>query len=650
MDYLSWLLQILILTFGIYLFLRFLRTTQGNRIVRGLAIAVPLVIIVTWGTAYTLQLDELRHILRWVAGFAVIFVAILFQEELRRGMAQFGANPLVRRFVPSFETDVIEEVCRAALDMATKQETHGSFTRIRPHGALICFQREASLQSYIEGGRRIEARVSHELLETIFQPKSPLHDGAVVIRKDRVAAASCMLPLTQNLLVAKSMGTRHRAAIGLSEETDAVVLVVSEETGKLSIAAGGVLRGVPQGDLADELRKALGQTLEDHRPGLGQRLRSFVHEDLPWLASSALIALMMLFIARQDLSISRDYTVRLVQAEGGSPQPPAANEVVVMLPGEGWRLKEPRSSQGFTVEATGSRAQIEQLGLALAGSFTLEDATATESYVDIDAISWVKSTPLGVSLEWQGDAPRIAIERYGELDLPLAPTMVPVDVTDLDPHFQVGEEGVTFGASAVTVVGPESALAQLAAGELPLLFEGITLSREDHRDHTELLDLAPELRDLSFSLADGQKVEATVPILPATHEFVVTVPVTVTGFTDADQDRAERWAMPLNAVEADFLIKTSGLLPTTGASSPLWQERQRSIKNYVEKNLVGFVDIADQPEGEEPRALAIKHLLRDPDWRRTLDPDGELDRADLTIEVTSSRVYLERTPPAGDDA
>ena len=107
MDLLTWILQILILTLGIYLFLRFLRTTQGNRIVRGLAFAVPLVAILVWGTAYSLQLEELRHILNGMTGFAVVFIAILFQEELRRGMAQFGENPLIRRFTTSTDTDVV---------------------------------------------------------------------------------------------------------------------------------------------------------------------------------------------------------------------------------------------------------------------------------------------------------------------------------------------------------------------------------------------------------------------------------------------------------------------------------------------------------------------------------------------------------------
>ena len=649
MDLLTWLLQPLILTLGIYLFLRFLRTTQGNRIVRGLVIAVPSLIIITWGLAYTLQLEELRHILRGVAGFAVVFVAILFQEELRRGMAQFGANPLIRRFVPSFDTDVIEEVCRAALDMATKQETHGSFTRIRPHGALICFERESSLQSYIEGGRRIEARVSHELLEAIFQPKSPLHDGAVVIRKDRIAAASCMLPLTQDLSISKTTGTRHRAAIGLSEETDAVVLVVSEETGKLSIAAGGKLTGVPQGDLADELRAALGQAKEEHKVTVGQHVKRFLSEDLPWLAGSVLIALLMLFIARQDIAITREFLVHLVEAEATGGQPPRDGEIVVALPSE-YRLSVPSSTDYFVLEATGSRAQIDQLGLNLAGTFTLEDLTSNESFVDADAVAWLKSPPLGVSLDWQDDAPRVVIERYSEMTVDLAADMVLVIAGDLDPYFQLGQ-GITFGSSSITIEGPESALAEIAAGGLELRLEGITLGKEDHRDRTELLDLSAELKDRACSLAGDQLVSATVPILPAAHELTVRVPVSLIGFSQGDMDRCAEWSIPANALEVDFLVRTSGIVPTSSAGTQLGTERRREIKTYIERNLTGFIDIAGQPEGQAARGLKVEPRLSDPDWRRTLDPEGELDRADLTIHLNENfgLVFLEASP-SGDDS
>lgn len=648
MDYLTWILQILILTLGIYLFLRFLRTTQGNRIVRGLAFALPVVVILIWGTAYSLQLEELRHILKGMAGFAVVFVAILFQDELRRGMAQFGENPLVRRFVPSTDTDVLEEIVRAAVDMATKQETHGSFTRIRPYGALIAFERENSLQSYISGGRRIEARVSHELLETIFRPKSPLHDGAVIIRKDRVAAASCMLPLSQNLTIAKSTGTRHRAAIGLSEETDAIVLVVSEETGRISIAAKGKLRSVVQGDLLDELRASLGADKGQEQEGFGRRLTRFVKEDLVWLGMSIVLATMMLIISHQDIAIPRNFTVRLIDAKDLGSAGPGEGEIAIRLPGEDWRLKEPNKNRAFGVVAQGSRAQVDQLGANLSGTFTLDEVSEDETSIEIGRIAWRKSAPLGVTLAWnKGDTPRIVLERYSETNIDLVPEMVRIDASRLDPHFVLAEGGVDFAIGSARVTGPKSAIAALEVGDLEFRLEDITLGPEDKRDKTFSLLLPKALTSRGFSLIGAQTIQVTVPIRPASTQLQIEREVALTGFTPAELARLGEWSLPGNARKANFTILTSGLLPTE-AGTQKWDETRRAILRYVEENLKAYVDIADQPKGAEPRALAIRYLLRDDNWRAALGVDASFERANLSIRSSNEAIYLTHEgPPPG---
>jgi diadenylate cyclase len=650
MDLLTWILQILILTLGIYLFLRFLRTTQGNRIVRGLAFALPVVVILIWGTAYSLQLEELRHILKGMAGFAVVFIAILFQDELRRGMAQFGENPLVRRFVPSTDTDVLEEISRAAVDMATKQETHGSFTRIRPYGALIAFERENSLQSYIDGGRRIEARVSHELLETIFRPKSPLHDGAVIIRKDRVAAASCMLPLTQNLSIAKSTGTRHRAAIGLSEETDSIVLVVSEETGRISIAAAGKLRGVAQGDLVDELRASLGAEKDPQRESFGLRVKRFFKEDLVWFAMSVALAVMMLVIAHQDISLSRNFTVRLVDARELTTAGPGAGEIAIQLPGDEWRVKEPRPGHRFSIIAQGSRAQIDQLGANLSGTFTLDKVSDDkEPSVEIGRIAWRKTPPALLELNWkEGDTPRIVLERYTQLEIDLLPTMVAIDASQLDPHFELAKEDVDFTVGTATVVGPESAIAELEAGKITINLGTVTLSREDHRDRAFLLRLPGPLVKRGFSLAGDVPIEVTVPIRPATTSLPIEREVALTGFNAADLARLQNWSLPANALKATFTIETSGLLPTD-IGTAVWKETRQKIRDYVKENLYAYVDIADQPEDQEPRTLPIRYFLRDDDWRSALGVDESMERTNLVIGSDNEPIYLiHKAPPTGD--
>lgn len=183
--------------------------------------------------AYAAQLLRLEALTRiFEAGQLVWVIAILivFQPELRSALARIGRTPVLKFFVKMEESPVIGEVVRAAAQLSEEKR-----------GAIIAIQREVGLMEYVESGVQLQARVSAELLTTIFAPYTPLHDGAVIIEGNNIVAAACILPLTQFPVYDAQIGTRHRAAIGLSEETDAVVLVVSEETGQISLAVGGRL-------------------------------------------------------------------------------------------------------------------------------------------------------------------------------------------------------------------------------------------------------------------------------------------------------------------------------------------------------------------------------------------------------------------------
>ncbi len=173
----------------------------------------------------------------------VLAVIILFQPEIRKTLAQMGEA----RFLPSFASAEgmrsIEEVVRASIALASRQI-----------GALIVIEKETSLNDFIEMGTQLDAKVTHELLLSIFHPTSPIHDGAVIIRGNRVVAAGCFLPLTLSIDISKAFGTRHRAGIGLTEETDSVVIIVSEETGSITTAIGSKIRkNVDMGTLRDFL-------------------------------------------------------------------------------------------------------------------------------------------------------------------------------------------------------------------------------------------------------------------------------------------------------------------------------------------------------------------------------------------------------------
>jgi diadenylate cyclase len=188
----------------------------------------------------------------WVIAFVIIF-----QPELRRALASLGHRRILRRFFTVEETGVIPEIIKSTTRMADKGI-----------GAIIVLEKDMGLKNYIETGTKIDARVTAELLETIFTPTSPLHDGAVIIQNDRVAAAGSILPLTQDQRLSAALGTRHRAAIGLTEETDAIVIVVSEETHAISYAQAGKLkRKIDTNTLRSDLLKNFGIAGEEKAAG-----------------------------------------------------------------------------------------------------------------------------------------------------------------------------------------------------------------------------------------------------------------------------------------------------------------------------------------------------------------------------------------------
>jgi diadenylate cyclase len=228
----SWqdLIEILIVAAVFYRILVLLAGTRAIQMLLGLLLLVGIYFL-----ARILNLDLVRSLLETLFEFGAIAALVVFQPELRSALAHLGENRVWRRFFSRLEESAVaEEIADAAEELARAKV-----------GAIIAIEREVGLGEYVETGTRLQARVSASLLNTIFTPYSPLHDGAVVIRGDTIIAAGAILPLTQFPVSDKSMGTRHRAALGLSEETDALVIVVSEETSQISLAVRGRLdRGI----------------------------------------------------------------------------------------------------------------------------------------------------------------------------------------------------------------------------------------------------------------------------------------------------------------------------------------------------------------------------------------------------------------------
>ena len=221
-------LEVLILTVGIYYSLRFIRRTRGAPVVTGF-----LVVLLTLALlSFLLKLRVLQYLLGGFSAFFVLAVLVIFQPELRRMLAELGNLPL---FATAHEQ-------RENIEIIIQTVERLAEVRI---GGLIAVEQSIQLQKAVESGLPVDCEATPEMLETIFFPNNAIHDGGVIIKGDRIAYAACIFPLTQRQDLNKSLGTRHRAAIGLSEETDAVVVVVSEETGAISYAyKGQFVRGV----------------------------------------------------------------------------------------------------------------------------------------------------------------------------------------------------------------------------------------------------------------------------------------------------------------------------------------------------------------------------------------------------------------------
>lgn len=241
------LLDIVILAFVIYKGIKLVRETRAVQLIKGLVILLVATQLSSW-----LQLNSLNYIL--VNAMQVGFIALLvvFQPELRRALEKVGRSSLGGIFVSS-EYDVgqlVEAVCEAVAQLSAEKT-----------GALMVFERKTKLGEIINTGTQLNSDVSAQLLCNLFVPNTPLHDGAVVIRDSKILAAACFLPLTQNNNLSKELGTRHRAAIGVSEIADCVVVVVSEETGKISLATNGSMtRNLTPETLGKALTKMLGET------------------------------------------------------------------------------------------------------------------------------------------------------------------------------------------------------------------------------------------------------------------------------------------------------------------------------------------------------------------------------------------------------
>ncbi|MDR9856975.1 diadenylate cyclase CdaA [Paenibacillus sp. VCA1] len=260
-------IDIAIVTYIIYQVILLVRGTRAVQLLKGI-----LVLVIIWALSTWFDLYTLRWLMNQIFNFGIFAIFIIFQPELRRALEQLGRGKIFGRSSAEDEelNKLIGEVIKAVNYLAR-----------RKIGALIVFERQTGLNEYTESGIPMQSMVSSQLLINIFIPNTPLHDGAVIVQNNQIAAAACYLPLSENPFISKELGTRHRAAIGISEVGDAVSIVVSEETGQISLAINGqVVRDIKEESLISKLYEELrpNSTPKDKRPLFWRRKGTDKHE------------------------------------------------------------------------------------------------------------------------------------------------------------------------------------------------------------------------------------------------------------------------------------------------------------------------------------------------------------------------------------
>ncbi len=225
-GYLNDIVDIVIVSYIIYQLLVLLRGTRAVQLLRGI-----IIVLITWLFSYFLHLNTLKWMIENLLSVGLIAIIIIFQPELRRALEKLGRGSffnMTRQVKDQMVIEVANEITKATVQLAKERL-----------GALIVIERQTGLSDFIQSGISMKAHVSAELLHNIFLPNGPLHDGAVIIRNDQIMAAGCYLPLSESPFISKELGTRHRAGIGMSEVSDALVVIVSEETGLISVCSHG---------------------------------------------------------------------------------------------------------------------------------------------------------------------------------------------------------------------------------------------------------------------------------------------------------------------------------------------------------------------------------------------------------------------------
>jgi diadenylate cyclase len=549
----------------LYLVLRFLRETRGSGVVRGLALLLVSGMVGFWLLIDLLGLAHLRLLFGDVSQVIVIGLVIVFHPEIRRAIVHLGESPIFGRFFKK-ESKIVQRVLRAVARMSKE--------RI---GALIAVEREASLQSLAESGITIDAELNSFLIESIFYPKSALHDGAIVVRDDRIVAASCLLPLSQNPDVDKRLGTRHRAALGLSEETDALAIVVSEETGKVSAAIGGKLSyDLTLEQVERHMDEALGLRQRSTRTDQRRRTSIFaqlVADPLRKLAALAL-GIGLYYMLDKEISSTLELTPTLITYDVAQAVPP--------LPGDQLRLALPMELVDFPVFVNPqTREPLHQVKLGVTGpSYLINNVRGQRGQlvlpIALPGIDWKVEKGAEFTVAHVQRAERVLDDP--KLVLTMTPERVRIEVE------RIGSRSITVNIGMVELVGTERLRARPQLDTAEFAPDTVQVVASATRRPIEVrIQLTQYWRDKRLRIS-GPPCILTMQVHPVMKLFELTVPILVDDLSlPADmQDKyrpdAPDWPIKVN-LGGQLLAKMSGLDQT---GQDLWARRNLRLRVKVQ--------------------------------------------------------------------
>ncbi|MEZ5975139.1 MAG: diadenylate cyclase CdaA [Planctomycetota bacterium] len=624
-----------------------MRTTRGSSLVQALGIGLLVVGVGLYSVVRSLHLDELEQVLDAIFGVVILMLVILFQPELRRGLMRIGEHGLLRRFLGSDSQETIGEIIAAVTRMARAKQ-----------GALIVIERQTPLDQYIENAVHVDAAVGRLLLDSIFHDKGPLHDGAVIIRGDRIVAAAAILPLSENTGLAKTTGTRHRAALGMAEESDAVTVVVSEETGWISVANDGqmISRVSPNG-LEDTLKARLGG--QKASPEQGSTFQRALRASLTQHWGQKLIALALglaLFLAAHEkVTEQREFQVHVETPEAGtSIGVPMPELLVIQAPqrdavgGTELHIVAPEEQSTVSIVVTGPRAQMQDLSGGIGGVLELSTATAVNRALETSEFRWGAGRTLeGLDVRWKGPAPELRVEPFVVRKVTPRPEQVHVERGELAPHLDFDAKKLRFRPNQALIRGPQGRFP--AGGELALAFQRIRVGASDGDVWSGPLTLSQDLLRKGFELVEPIYVELDLhPRFQPLGD--IKKDVTLVSFDPTQGDPLKRFQAPDRPVR--ILISAAPLL-----ENPSEEDRTSisiALRDYVQAHTRVFVDVdRERPEGSL-RATVELDTLEDGTWLEALPPAlaGRIQLRDafpFRVELHPEDTTLWLVPiPAGD--